>query len=85
MCFILEEPLSPKSLKSKNPLKQFQVWFEEAKTSGIKDPNVVCLATCSKYYFIWHIKQIYKKLKIDIIKLWLKCQKSKYNRLYNSF
>ena len=52
MCFILEEPLSPKSLKSKNPLKQFQVWFEEAKTSGIKDPNVVCLATCSKYYFI---------------------------------
>lgn len=29
-----------------NPLKQFEIWFEEALSSQIKEPNAMLLATC---------------------------------------
>jgi pyridoxamine 5'-phosphate oxidase len=28
-----------------NPIRQFELWFEEAKTAGLKEPNAMTLAT----------------------------------------
>jgi len=33
---------------NKNPFKQFEIWFEEAKNIGLKDPNAMNLASCTK-------------------------------------
>ncbi|CAF0769263.1 unnamed protein product [Brachionus calyciflorus] len=36
------------NLNSKNPLKQFESWYQDAKNAkSIKSPNCACLATCS--------------------------------------
>ena len=32
---------------NKNPFKQFELWFEEAKLIGLKDPNAMNVASCS--------------------------------------
>lgn len=38
-----------KDLESKDPIKQFRSWFEAArKNPGIKEPNAMCIATCTK-------------------------------------
>lgn len=31
---------------NKNPIKQFEIWFQEAVESKLKDPNACTLATC---------------------------------------
>lgn len=31
-----------------DPLKQFEIWFEEARNSQIKEPNAMLLATCGE-------------------------------------
>lgn len=33
---------------NKNPFKQFEIWFEEAKNIGLKDPNAMNVASCTK-------------------------------------
>ena len=33
---------------NKNPFKQFEIWFEEAKSIGLKDPNAMNVASCTK-------------------------------------
>lgn len=33
---------------SKDPLKQFEIWFEQVQRSEIKEPNTMVLATTSK-------------------------------------
>mgnify|MGYP000624831900 CR=1 FL=1 len=33
---------------NKNPFKQFEIWFEEAKKIGLKDPNAMNVASASK-------------------------------------
>ena len=33
---------------NKNPFKQFEIWFEEAKNIGLKDPNAMNVASASK-------------------------------------
>ena len=33
---------------NKNPFKQFETWFEEAKNIGLKDPNAMNVASASK-------------------------------------
>ena len=38
-----------KDLVCKEPIGQFKQWFEEAcKTSGILEPNAMCLSTCTR-------------------------------------
>ena len=32
----------------KNPFKQFEIWFEEAKKIGLKDPNAMNVASSTK-------------------------------------
>ena len=33
---------------NKNPFKQFEIWFEEAKKTGLKDPNAMNVASATK-------------------------------------
>ena len=33
---------------NKNPFKQFEIWFEEAKKIGLKDPNAMNVASATK-------------------------------------
>ena len=33
---------------NKNPIKQFENWFEFAKTNGVIEPNAMVLSTLSK-------------------------------------
>ena len=33
---------------NKNPFEQFEIWFEEAKNIGLKDPNAMNVASASK-------------------------------------
>ncbi len=33
---------------NKNPFKQFEIWFEEAKNIGLKDPNAMNVASSTK-------------------------------------
>ena len=33
---------------NKNPFKQFEIWFEEAKNIGLKDPNAMNVASATK-------------------------------------
>ena len=40
--YITEENINP------NPFKQFDIWFEEAKKIGLKDPNAMNVASSSK-------------------------------------
>jgi pyridoxamine 5'-phosphate oxidase len=35
----------------KDPIQQFQKWFQEAITGNILEPNAMCLATVSKFIF----------------------------------
>ena len=32
----------------RNPFKQFEIWFNEAKKIGLKDPNAMNFASASK-------------------------------------
>ena len=42
------------SLVSKEPIKQFKEWFDLAsKTENIKEANSMCLATATKYYYLY--------------------------------
>ena len=41
------EPLTEESLKS-DPIAQFRLWFEEARASGIPEPNAMTLGTADR-------------------------------------
>jgi len=41
------EPLTEKSLKS-DPIAQFRLWFDEARASGIPEPNAMTLGTADR-------------------------------------
>ncbi|XP_015794932.1 pyridoxine-5'-phosphate oxidase [Tetranychus urticae] len=43
-----KEALLEKDLPSRDPIKLFEFWFQEAKQSGkIAEPNAVCVSTCT--------------------------------------
>ena len=41
------EPLTEESLKS-NPIAQFRLWFDEARASGVPEPNAMTLGTADQ-------------------------------------
>lgn len=48
-----EQTFGEESLISKEPIKQFKVWFDEAcLIPGIQEANAMCLATSSKYCLV---------------------------------
>ena len=48
------EIFSEKDLVSKEPFGQFKQWFDEAcNTEGILEANAMCLATASRYLFLY--------------------------------
>ena len=50
MNYAPEKPLSIESLPTKDPMKLFGIWFEEAREcNGIMEANAMTLATAAKY------------------------------------
>ena len=43
--YLTEKNINP------NPFKQFDIWFEEAKKIGLKDPNAMNVASSSQEWF----------------------------------